>query len=61
MEVRIVDVEHCGGAVVTVTGEMLTSRIVEVKILPCPGSPPAENGQRDTTALAAEDQSPSGG
>ena len=51
MEVRIVDVEHCGGAIVTVAGEMLASRVVEVKILPYSGSPPPpEMGQSDAAA-----------
>jgi hypothetical protein len=57
MEIRLVDVENCGGAIVTVTGEMLASRVVEVRILPYPGSPPDESGRLGTTA-PSEDHRP---
>ncbi|WP_437825751.1 hypothetical protein [Sorangium sp. So ce1153] len=39
MEIRLVDVENCGGITVTVTGELLTNRVVEVRVLEYAGRP----------------------
>ncbi|WP_437644674.1 hypothetical protein [Sorangium sp. So ce362] len=55
MEIRIVDVEHCGGAIVTVTGELLANRVVEVKILEYagrPGDDPPTSSPDDAADLA---------